>query len=1057
MHNRKRIIFISGIVLVLISVLSITVFLNKPKKTYATCGGDYTFGWDSYDDTGVLPNGQINNSAPFPTPVADGYSFVGWYLDSALTRRIPENISTMGALLSYFDSINFCSGDVISAWRANGSSPIVSLNYCNTLCDNRVVCDVRFSYNYTLASPNSGSTVSDTTPIPLPAVSSNYTFEGFYLDANYTKKVNGSTFGDIDESLFSYTTHSSGCRTKNIPIYARIIPGTYTVKYNGNGATGGSMSNSTYTVDVEGTLRANAFTRTGFTFAGWSKTANGTKAYDNRGAIWNLGNKGATVNLYAIWTAKEYTVHYYPNNGTGSMSNSQHTYNVTSSLRSNTFSRPGYAFAGWATTPAGSVVYANQQNMKNVSPSGETLNLYAVWSPLQYSVRYNNNGGAGTMSSSTHTYKTSGRLSANTFTRTGQMFLGWATNATGDVVYIDRYDMRDVIPTSTSMILYAVWGPQVYEVVFNANGGTGSMSKMTFTYGQTSSLSANTFTRSGYTFAGWATSATGAVSYNNQASTRNIVPATSTLNLYAVWTPNSYSVIYNANGGTGTMSRSTHTYGVAKNLSANAFSRIGYTFAGWSTDSNGTAAFSDNASVSNLTTNNNVSVNLYAIWTANTYKVKYNANGGTGTMVDSTHTYNALKALNTNTFTREEYRFIGWAMSATGNIVFRDGERISNLSRNNNGEITLYAVWQSTTITCPETNPCSSIIFNTNGGNTITNYQKCTPATSTSNNSSPLPVPARTGYEFVGWYADQTLETRINATTIEEINTPTITDSNNCITGYQNVNLYAKWEESVLVCAEIEKCFDLTFNTIGGNSITPYHICQNTTSQDSLPVPTKDGYAFAGWYSDAKYNQLFNAETLKNLQFLPINNRYDCLVDYTDYEVFAKWDTSKLLSLKGYVVDQNRKGLKDYKVTLHSDPITVTTNENGYFEFNEVPNGNHKLVITNINNEEKVNKSIILDSSRTSNYDMNIIGYQGASNNTIEVVIELDEGKSTSSIKPSTVTTRPVNTSNDSPGSTPSDDNPDTIEIDVIKIYLLALVCAGLFIYRYKKTNVHNK
>lgn len=86
--------------------------------------------------------------------------------------------------------------------------------------------------------------------------------------------------------------------------------------------------------------------------------------------------------------------------------------------------------------------------------------------------------------------------------------------------------------------------------------------------------------------------------------------------LYSAW--NTYSVAYNGNGSTGgSMSNSSHTYNTAKNLTANAYSRTGYTFGGWATSSTGSKAYDNQASVKNLTSTQNGTVTLYAVWTLN--------------------------------------------------------------------------------------------------------------------------------------------------------------------------------------------------------------------------------------------------------------------------------------------------------------------------------------------------------------------------------------------------------------------------------------------------------
>ena len=139
---------------------------------------------------------------------------------------------------------------------------------------------------------------------------------------------------------------------------------------------------------------------------------------------------------------------------------------------------------------------------------------------------------------------------------------------------------------------------------------------------------------------------------------------TADLDLYAVWTVNSYTITYDGNGNTNTsttMANTSATYGTDVTLRTNKFKKTGYTFLGWSTDSSATTAtYTDGQTVSNLTSTKNGTVTLYAVWEANTITVKYLANGGSGTTPDSTFTYGVSTPLSTNEFTRTGYTFVGW-------------------------------------------------------------------------------------------------------------------------------------------------------------------------------------------------------------------------------------------------------------------------------------------------------------------------------------------------------------------------------------------------------------
>lgn len=157
-----------------------------------------------------------------------------------------------------------------------------------------------------------------------------------------------------------------------------------------------------------------------------------------------------------------------------------------------------------------------------------------------------------------------------------------------------------------------------YTVKYDANGGTGAPSSQTKTYGTALTLSSTKPTRTGYTFKGWGTSASATtVAYAAGAS----YTANAAITLYAIWTPNTYTVSYNANGGSGAPSSQTKTQDVALTLSSVVPIRTGYTFKGWGTSASATTvAYAAGASYTD-----NAAITLYAIWelAANCY-VKQN-------------------------------------------------------------------------------------------------------------------------------------------------------------------------------------------------------------------------------------------------------------------------------------------------------------------------------------------------------------------------------------------------------------------------------------------------
>lgn len=146
-----------------------------------------------------------------------------------------------------------------------------------------------------------------------------------------------------------------------------------------------------------------------------------------------------------------------------------------------------------------------------------------------------------------------------------------------------------------------------------------------------------------------------------------------------------YTVSYNANGGSGAPSTQTKWHGTALTLSSTKPTRTGYSFQGWATSASGSVAYAAGASYTA-----NAAVTLYAVWKANTYPVKYNANGGSGAPSAQTKTYGKTLTLSSTKPTRTNYTFLGWATSASATTA----KYAAGASYTANAAVTLYAVWK---------------------------------------------------------------------------------------------------------------------------------------------------------------------------------------------------------------------------------------------------------------------------------------------------------------------------------------------------------------------------
>ncbi|OIQ75002.1 internalin-A precursor [mine drainage metagenome] len=391
---------------------------------------------------------------------------------------------------------------------------------------------------------------------------------------------------------------------------------------------------------------------------------------------------------------------------------------ASTALTLNAFTRSGYTFDHWAVNANGSGTTYADGALYDFSTD---LTLYAQWTAaLSHTVTFNANGGVGTMAPQVANIPTA--LNLNTFTRVGYAFVGWNTIALGGGT---AYANGGIYPFDADVTLYAQWITGAYTVTFDANGGTGTMAPQVAS--TPTALTLNTYTRAGYTFTGWNMAANGSsTAYADGA----LYAFTANLTLYAQWLiiP-TYTVTFNANGGTGTMAPQVASGSNA--LTLNAFTLAGYTFTGWNTVAEGGGtAYADGALynfVANLT--------LYAQWAVVVnHTVTFLANDGVGTMAPQVAS--VPTALTLNAFTRSGYSFTGWNTLANGTgTAFADGAVYSFAA-----DISLYAQWTVVVVTS------HTVTFMANGGTgTMAPQVSSVPAALTIN------AFALTGYNFVGW------------------------------------------------------------------------------------------------------------------------------------------------------------------------------------------------------------------------------------------------------------------------------------------------------------------
>lgn len=150
------------------------------------------------------------------------------------------------------------------------------------------------------------------------------------------------------------------------------------------------MPEQTIYTDEIAKLVSNTFAKAGYTFVGWATAPDGKKVYNDTQSI-EMGMESFT--LYAVWEAKINTIRFDANGGSGEASSQDIATDETRVLTKNTYTKNGYAFVGWATTPSGAIAYADQASYTMGTDASYTL--YAVWELADYSISYDLNGGFG--------------------------------------------------------------------------------------------------------------------------------------------------------------------------------------------------------------------------------------------------------------------------------------------------------------------------------------------------------------------------------------------------------------------------------------------------------------------------------------------------------------------------------------------------------------------------------------------------------------------------------------------------------------------------------------
>lgn len=626
---------------------------------------------------------------------------------------------------------------------------------------------------------------------------------------------------------------------------------TYTITYDLNDSTGNSKATLTnpvnsYTVNSTATLPVPV--RHGYTFNSWTVTSvsylqtdkdvfgNNKPWRELLGGIYkggeSLTGKVGSIALKANWKENTYTATFNLNGGNigGSTADIKKDYTVNS-----TFTYPENAQKNYYTFNNNWLVTTGDGSWAvngTLYPSGGTSPtasygspvFTAQYTPIQYTVSYDSNGGSLITDDSLKTYNIESTYSLPASIRTGYSFLGWRVKNSNDGIweagktYPAGYEFKGM---HGNIELVAAWETLTSTVTLALADGETISGSSKLNYAFASSLTINSPEKKGYTFKGWRVKETPGsgntwkigVEYLLTAGEASVTLPGGKLGdvtLEPIWTKNTYTITFNSDGGTVYENRS---YTVEDTVTLPTPVKNGYSFNGWTvtvhdSDYNWTSnGYNGGASLKGMYG----SVTLNANWKKTPYKVTFNANGGSVSIAELPYDIESGTP-NLPTAARDGYTFDSWEVESFDvGASWKIGDKYTDaLPANNYGNVKLKAVWKPTTYT----------IHFSDGKEQQYNIEQ----------TVTIPASTRDGYDFVKW-------------TVASTNGNWGDVGTEYTTG-QTVS--GKFGNVVLTAVYTPCTYTVEFRNEAGAALRP-SMTYKTGDEISMPDYAKDGYIFGGW------------------------------------------------------------------------------------------------------------------------------------------------------------------------------------------------------------------
>lgn len=811
----------------------------------------------------------------FEVPERKGYTFNGWKTDQGLLLTDKE-------------------GKGLKVWTIAEDT---------TLYADWIVNEYAITYNNIAGATNPNPakyTVEDKTITLSDAQKEGYTFLGWYGDAEYGTKVTqidtseaadvelwakwktieytatfqteGGVIGTVkftveDEKLdepavpvkdgYNGAWEDYEIAAKDLTINAVYTAIEYTITYeNTKGATN---SNTTkYTIESD-TITLIAISADGYTFDGWYDGNNKVEQIDKG----SFGHKTLT----AKWTAIEYTITYESTKGAVNSNETKYTIE-SDTITLVAISADSYIFDGW---------YDGSNKVEQiVKGSFGNKTLVAKWTAIEYVIIYENTKGVSNSNETKYTIE-SDTITLAAISADGYTFDGW---------YDGSNKVTEIVKGSFgNKTLTAKWTAIEYNLYLeyeeDIGGYAAGVSNPTkFTIESNFTLAGLEIKTVGYTFLGWYTAKNDGEGEKVDAIRPGRI---GDLTLYAHWGLEVYTITYHNVAGATNTNATNYTI-KSEDITIVELSRLGYNFDGWYSD----ADFKVQAQTI-IKSGSHGNLDFYAKWTATQYDISYTLYGGSYENESNPDKYTIEDDITLISPIREGYVFDGWYTATIG------GNKVTKITKGTTGNLSFYARWIY----------ISTISFDTKGGSSVESIKN--PAGTAV--SAPLTIPTKDHYAFAGWYADEKCQVEYQFTVMPETDitvyakwtpveyaityvlnggknadsnpeTYTIEDAFTLAdatkVGYTFIGWFSDPEFTSAIVTEIAlgshgeltlyanysiNQYTISFESNGGTSVEP--ITQNYDTAVEAPAnPAKNGYSFAGWYTESALNNRYEFTTM---------------------------------------------------------------------------------------------------------------------------------------------------------------------------------------------------